>query len=281
MSAQGIYECYLWVDSQGKILADKRKRIDSPAYETWQCEYFEGFFRVTRLYPNLAATQTLKIDDGHYEALKVKFQEHSGRKPQNARHESGHAILFYALRFLPVDAIDIRPKAILRGNLYEQARRGWASQIGFIGGTTSPLPSEPKGLRSDTLRTLSSACQGYGGLAACGEGSPGTDGDVQKCRSEIQILAASTHPIVAFSSDPHEEQKRTVATLCDRLKSFACEIIANPVVAARHEQLAQQLLEKEILFQREIEAILVPATLPDYSGRLEEIRKKFLLPEQY
>jgi hypothetical protein len=68
--------------------------------------------------------------------------------------------------------------------------------------------------------------------------------------------------------------------LCDRLKSLAHEIIADPVVAARHEELTKRLLEKGQLNQEDVEAVVEPTALPDNSHRLEEIRKEFDLPEQ-
>jgi hypothetical protein len=57
--------------------------------------------------------------------------------------------------------------------------------------------------------------------------------------------------------------------------------MANPVVASRQEELTRQLAEKLQLNQEEVKAIVEPASLPDYSNRLEEIRKEFNLPEQF
>ena len=57
--------------------------------------------------------------------------------------------------------------------------------------------------------------------------------------------------------------------------------MCDPVVASRHEELAWQLAEKLQLNQGEVEATVEPASLPDYSNRLEEIRKEFDLPEQF
>ena len=57
--------------------------------------------------------------------------------------------------------------------------------------------------------------------------------------------------------------------------------MANPVVASRHEELTRQRGEKLQLNQEEVEPIVEPASLPDYSNRLEEIRNEFNLPEQF
>ena len=72
---------------------------------------------------------------------------------------------------------------------------------------------------------------------------------------------------------------RTVSGLEIRLRSLAEEILSNPAVADRHEQLANQLAESEQLNQQEIEAIIDPATLPGYSSRLEAIRREFNINE--
>jgi hypothetical protein len=64
------------------------------------------------------------------------------------------------------------------------------------------------------------------------------------------------------------------------LRILADKIIADPIVALRHKELAEKLFEKECLDQTAIENIIVPATLPDYSGMIEEIGKRFNIPSE-
>jgi hypothetical protein len=179
-----------------------------------------------------------------------------------------------------VELIDIHPKAILRDNLHEQLKRGLATSFSFIGGTTSPLVSEIEARRRHTRHALGVACQGFGGVAASRGDETGLKGDLGRIQPLVQSLVASTRPLAALASGTAQVQERTVVGLCDRLKSLAHEIITDPVVADRHEQLTKRLSEKEQLSQEEVEAIVEPTTLPDYSHRLEEIRKEFHLPEQ-
>jgi len=233
-------EYYLYVESQGKILAKKSKRVDLPNYETWRCECLGRFFRVTKLYPFEAATRTIQIDDALCESLKIKFEEHARKKPNSARHEAGHAVLFYALRLFRVALIDIRPNVMLKGNLHEQLKAGWASSIGFVGGSTSPATSVESEPHGDTRIDLGGACQGYGGLAACRGDNTGVDGDLAKIKFIIQAVVASAQPLVASDSMSHVQQQM-LDKVCDRLKGLAFEIIADPIVAARHKELAKQL----------------------------------------
>lgn len=232
------------------------------------------------VHPRATEVQVLRIDQPHYEALKKKAHAHSERKLQDARHEAGHVVLSYALRIAPIEMVDIRPKARLTGNLYEQVKRRLATSISFIGGTTSPLVSEANAQRADTRHILGEACLGFGGMAASRGDAIGLEGDLGKIRSRIESLVVSTRPSIPFASKAAQEKEQTVVRLCDRLKSLAHEIIADPVVAARHEELTKRLLEKGQLSQEDLEAVVEPTTLPDHSYRLEEIRKEFHLPEQ-
>jgi hypothetical protein len=59
------------------------------------------------------------------------------------------------------------------------------------------------------------------------------------------------------------------------LQSLALEIIRDPIISPRHSELARRLSESKYLDRSEVEEILLPASLPDYSARLAEIAKKF------
>jgi hypothetical protein len=71
---------------------------------------------------------------------------------------------------------------------------------------------------------------------------------------------------------------QTVRRLREELQILASEIIGDPVVLLRHKELAETLIEYQYLDRAGIENILVPTTLPDYSGRIREIGKKFNIP---
>lgn len=124
MSDQPLYQCYLYVTPEGIIKSDGQKPVRSPDIETWRCEYFERFFRVAMVHPNATEPQILKIEDNTYRGLRDRREKHLRRKRENARHEAGHAILFYALKLTGVEIIDIRPKASLRDNLRGQLKKG-------------------------------------------------------------------------------------------------------------------------------------------------------------
>lgn len=277
LSDEPLYRSYLCVSPQGEIVADKRRRIVQPGFEIWQCDYFEEFFRVSMVHPRVTPVQIVRIDRRDRQVIQQKVQEHSKRKLQDARHEAGHAVLFYALRLFAVEVVDIRVTARLRGNLHQQVRTGIASSVSFISGTTSPLVSQADAQSRNTRDLLGVTCLAFGGTAATPGDANGLDGDLAKIRYILQGLLVSTAP---SASKTPQEQERTIMRLSDRLKSLAHEIVAEPVAAARYEQLTKRLAESGWLNQEDVEAVLEPTTLPDYSHRLEAIRKEFDLPEQ-
>jgi hypothetical protein len=280
---QPRFQCYLYVSPEGEILANRKKRVDHPDLETWHCEYFQRSFRVTKVHPNLTEPQSLRIEVKAYQVLEDKHKEYISRKSQNARHEAGHAILFYALRVDVVEEININPGARIGDNLYDQLKRKVAnsSSLFFISGTTCS-PDRLAGQHSrDTRYRLGIACQGFGGLVGSRGDQTGFEGDLRLIRNGLAPLNPPRRS-GSFSFDLSTAgQPESLSRLEDRLKSLAEEIMANPVVASRHEELTRQLAEKLQLNQQEVEAIVEPASLPDYSYRLEEIRKEFHLPEQF
>jgi hypothetical protein len=276
---QPLSQTYLFVSPEGEIIADGRKRTDRPEGETWRCEYFERFFRVAMVHPKETETQIIRIENDTYKDLKRRGDECRNRKLQNARHEAGHAILCYALRVATVEEMDLRPSASPRGNLYDQLKRQVASRPAFIGATTYPVFSDADQQAKETRFALGIACQGFGGLVGSRGDQTGVEGDLTKIRQILPSLLSSARRGVFASNDLG--QLATAPSLENRLKSLAEEIMSDPVIASRHEALAKQLAEREQLNQQEIEAIIDPATLPDYSSRLEEIRREFQLNEKY
>jgi hypothetical protein len=277
---QPRFQCYLYVSPQGEVVADRKKRVDHPDLETWHCEYFQRSFRVAKVHPNLTEPQSLRIEGTVYQVLEDKRKQHLSRKSQNARHEAGHAILFYALRVDVVEEININLGVRLGGNLLDQLKRKVANSrsLFFIGGTTCSPDRLADQHSRDTRYRLGLACQGFGGLVGSRGDQTGFEGDLRLIRNALAPLDPSRRSgSLSFDLSTAESLSR----LEDRLKSLAEEIMANPVVASRHEGLTRQLAEKLQLNQEEVEAIVEPVSLPDYSNRLEEIRKEFGLPEQF
>jgi hypothetical protein len=280
---QPRFQCYLFVSPQGEIVADRQKRVDRPNLETWHCEYFHRSFRVTKVHPNLTEPQFIGMEAEMYQILEDKRKEHINRKSQKARHEAGHAILFYGLRVDIVEEININPGARLGDNLHDQLKSKVANSrsVCFISGTTCTPDRLADQQSRDTRYALGLACQGFGGLVVSRGDQTGFGGDLRAIRDILAPLdPARRSGMDSFGSNT-TGQPESLSRLEGRLKSLAEEIMSNPVVASRHEELARQLAEKRQLNQEEVEAIVKPASLPDYSNRLEEIRKEFDLPEQF
>ena len=274
VSDNPAYERYLGVSPQGIIVSDSWTSVNRPGGETWLCEYFETHFKVTKLYPDRDAPRLIRIDSGWQGAIRNKFNEHTRHLQYNARHESGHAVLCYALRFRPVNLIDIRLGVLPRGNLFAHIQAGKVIENPrFIGGTTSIAWSEEDSSGLDTQGALSLACQGLGGVAACPEFDKGAKPDLTRVMDMCTVLASLVQA-------PSHEQHKTAIALNERLRALVDEILANPVVADRHRQLAEELLKKGSLDREAVEAILIPQTLPDYSDRIREIQREFNLPER-
>jgi hypothetical protein len=266
------YERYLGVSPQGIIVSDSWKRVDRPGSETWLCEYFGAHLTVTKLYPDRDVTRLIQIHPALQESIRNKFNEHTRHLQYNARHESGHAVLCYALRFRPVNQIDLRLGVLPAGNLFAHIRAGVITEAPrFIGGTTSIAWSEEDLAGLDTQGVLGVACQGLGGVAACPEFDKGAKSDLdrvlQMCRALAGLVQAPSH-----------EQHNTAITLNERLRTLVDEILANPVVADRRRQLVEELLKTASLDREAVEAILVPQTLPDYSDRIRQIQSEFKIP---
>ena len=278
MTDQALSQVYLFVSPEGEILGDKRTNLHNASeIETWYCEYFESFFRVAMIHPKETEAQVIKIPNEVREGLRQKVKQHTNRKVLDAKHEAGHVILIYALRVATVEEMDIRPTAMPDGNLHYQLRTHVASSARFIGARTFTLISEADQQARSVRQGLGMACSGFGGWLGSGD-QIGAGGDLDKIRKTIAALLGSARQGVwasQFAPSP------TVPNLENRLKSLAQEILSNPEVKHRQEELAKQLATSETLTQQEIEAIIDPGTLPDYSDRLELIRKDFNLNDKY
>lgn len=262
------FECYLTVQPSGIVVADRKARMDFEGSETWKLQYFGDHFQLRKLYPSRGGANKLHIDRQLCDLIQMKCNRPLTEVFRAAKHEAGHALLCYALRLSPVRVIDLRVGVIPGGNLHELIKNRKPDSLRIIKGSTSMdlLPQDFVSLTS--VQRLSHACQGLGGIAGNRGDESGAENDLMK----VNAIVASIPELVCNSQECLAE---AVRLLSDELLILANEIISDPVVAPRHETHAEALLENEYLERTEIEKILDPATLPDYSGRIEEIGKKF------
>ncbi len=262
---------FLIVDQSGKIVADNKVRMDYPSYQTWECDYRGGSISLRKVYPSQGEPIQLPIDRHTRDSIQMKTNLSSDVRLFNAKHEAGHALLFYALRFCSVGCIDLGVRVTLRGNLRAQNQDREPLSLTLLKGGTSPNMNAQDLTSLHGVRQLAAACQGLGGIAGCQGNQTGAKEDLARVNELITSVSKS-------ASVPTEGLGQTARRLLDELQALANEIIADPVVAPRHKALAEALVAKECLDQTEIENILVPGTLPDYSGRIEEIAKRFNIP---
>jgi len=250
--------CFLWVHSSGEIVGERELRHDHADYETWLCEYWGQYLRVQRLYPNAGGPRNLTIPPESRGDIETKRRKHFANIVHTAKHEAGHTITCYALRLDPVEFINLNFKVIPVGNLFEQINNPRLISLKVIKGVTSVgFPSAD----IDSLKMLSWACYALGGIAGCNGNSTGAEGDLERCRG----LLARIRELDRAATEPLQKE----------LQSLALEIIRDPIISPRHSELARRLSESKYLDRSDVEEILLPASLPDYSARLAEIAKKF------
>ena len=262
--------CFLTVEPSGLILADSEIRTDSVGFETWNFEYFEDHVRLRKLYPIRTGSIKLPISLQHRETIRKKRNCLVAEKLHAAQHEAGHALLFYGLRLCPVRLIDLRIRVLSGGNLHAQIEHRAPVSLRLLKGVTSPDLIAQDGV-NNSIRILGFACQALGGIAGCHGDKSGADNDLAK----LDKLVISIPELACASADGVD---KIVSRLRAELQILADKIIADPIVAPRHQELAETLLEKEQLDRTEIEKIIVPATLPDFSGMIEEVGKRFSIP---
>ena len=154
--------------------------------------------------------------------------------------------------------INLNLKVIPKGNLFDQIAARKLIALKLIKGATSV--GVPNNTSLEPLKALAWACYALGGIAGCGD-DIGAEDDLKRF-----------HRLVASVS---ELDRAAVGPLQTEMQSLANNIIIDPIVSARHSELARCLSESKYLDRGGIEKILLPASLPDYSQRLEEIAKKF------
>jgi hypothetical protein len=266
-------ESFLTVASNGEVSGVKNVREDIAGFETWKFEDFEDHVRLVKLYPSPGEPRTLPLNPQQMENIQMKRHRPTAQKLRSAQHEAGHAVLLYALRLSPVRSIDLRIRIITRGNLHRQIANLEPLSLRIVTGATSIESSvqDVIGAVPRSIEILAYACQALGGIAGCQGDEGGADDDLTRFRLLLTMI-----PELASSSK--EDLDLTVSRLRAELQILANEIIAAPVLAPRHAELAAALFENEYLDRTKIENILVPTTLPDYSRRIEEIGKRFNIP---
>jgi hypothetical protein len=269
-SGKGLkhFEYFLTVHPSGMVLADRKTRMDFEGFETWKLQYFGDHFQVRKLYRSRGRANKLHIDRQLSDAIEMKCNRTLAEIFHAAKHEAGHALLCYAFRFSPVRVIDVRVRVIPGGNLNELIKNRKLVSLRILEGSTSPDLLPQAFINTTVVQRFSSACQGLGGIVGCQGDESGAENDL----IEVKTLVASM-PELACNSE--ENLAVAARRLTDGLLILANEIIADPVVLPRHVALAETLFENEYPERTEIEKILDPITLPDYSGRIEEIGKKF------
>lgn len=260
------FECFLTIGPSGTVTADRIARIDFEGFETWRLQYFGDHFQLRKLYPSRGGAHKLQIERHFSDTIRLKRTRPLPEVFYDAEHEAGHVLLYYALRLIPVNVVDVRVRVIPGGNLHELIKTRKLVSLRIIKGSTSiaSLPQDQINLTS--VQLLSYACQGLGGIAGCRGDESGAENDLIRVNAIIASI-----PELAFNS----KEDLAVPRLRDELLILVNEIIADPVVAPRHKMLAEALIEYGYIERTEIEKILDPATLPDYSRRIEEIGKKF------
>lgn len=264
--------CFLTVEPSGLILMDRKVRLDLAGLETWKFEYLEDHVRVRQLYPSRGGSIKLHIDRHFNSYLQMKRNRPLSEIFRTAKHEAGHALLCYALRLCPVHFIDLRVSVIISGgNLHAQIENREPVRLTTSRGSTSMDLTAQDVTDTTSIQLLASACQSLGGIAGCRGDENGAGNDLEK----FYQLVTSIPELDCASEGDFD---RIADRLRAELQILANQIIAEPVVVPRHEILAETLFEDEYLDRVGIENILDPATLPDYSGGIGEIGKRFNIP---
>ncbi len=263
-------QCFLNVEPSGLIVRDSLLRMDVVGYETWIFEYFGGHLQMQMLYPHKGQPVTSDIGRQRRSAIETRCARSSEDIFRTAKHEAGHAILCYALRLCPVYCITVESRIIPVGN-FSRLMQGWAQfSLRHSRGSTSLDLNSPDALNSGSIETLKLACQYLGGIAGCRGDETGAMDDTLRFRDLVCSL-----PELACMSE--NELNETVRGLQAEFQVLVGEIIDDPEITCRHEILAETVYESGCLNRAEIEAIVAPSTLPDYSHRIVDSAEECLI----
>lgn len=255
--------CFLWIDPKGNILGDRLVRLDIDGYETWSCEYTGNHVSLRRLHPNDGAPVKLPLSRAQTQSIE-KICENP-RIEHSSAHEAGHATVCYALRLSRINYTTLMFTLILKGNLYEQIRKGDAATLFVVKGNTShDLPAVTVD-KIDALERLKLASCSLGGIVGCQGDEAGADDDVMRFDQNIDSIPKL-----------NDTDRRRLKT---DLKSLVSEIMRDRTVSSRHAELARSLSQDKFLGTEAVEAVLVPGTLPDYSPKILQIAREFNLLE--
>jgi hypothetical protein len=254
-------ETHLFVDSEGNIVGDRAVRMDMPGCQTWLCEYVPPQMHVRQLHPQEGDAMTLRVPFGLVQGIEEIRSRHLAEKPHTAKHESGHVTFSYSLRLGPVNYIDLRARVIPKGNLRESVRNPQRLDLAVVKAVTSV--NVPFANQLDVRGLLTWGCFVLSGIAGCNGDRRGAEDDLRR----FDIL------LTPFSELGGEH----VNSLKRELETLASTIMNDPIVAQRHQTLAQLSEQRDYVSQTEIEGILLPDSLPDYSPSITAIGEKFFL----
>jgi hypothetical protein len=249
------------VDGHGDIVADRRIRQDVGKYQTWSCEYVGEYLHLQQVYPYIGEPRRLAIAAAYAQYINIRRAAYSAGITRWSRHEAGHATICYAIRLTHVDAVSVEFTVIPGGNLRTQLRTRSVPAPRIIKGSISA--GDLSEVNVDAKRMFAWAFQALGGIA-------GRDGDTEDAEDDLERYRAM---IAGISSLDHAAIDR----LQSELQALALQIIRDPIVSPRFEELARTLSQRLFLGRDEIENILLPSSLPDYSGAIVEIAKRFAI----
>lgn len=262
-------DCFLLVASSGNIEAGTAVREDLDGHETWQSHCANDHFRLQRLYPTQLSAVDLPIDRVVRKSIEATITRALAGILDRAQREAGRALLCYALRFGRVDSIDLRIRIFPDGNLYVHVKNRTVDRILTAGTHTVIYSSAPGDRDASFVNHLQNACVGLGWTAQRHRDAPNTGYDLSSFYDALTSIPELTD---VSGSAPNP----SIPGLMGELLNLATEIFTDSTVTRGYEALVKALVDNQRLWlsQEEIESVVAPATVPDYSERIAEIAVK-------
>jgi len=266
--------CFLLVDPSGRIVTGTAVRGDVPNHQSWQSNFSDTHFYLHRLDPTPLFAAKLPIGGEAREAIKTTTKRALAEMFHCAQQQAGRALLCYASRFGRVDSVDLRIRIFPEGNLYAHIRNRVVDSISTSSAETSYYPNVADGAGVRGLNHLKDACLALGWSSRRQHDAGSTGFDL----ASFYNVLMSMPELNAVSGNGSNEP---LPGLMGDLLNLTTEIFSDPIVTRRHEALVKALVNSQRLWlgKEKIEHIAVPATLPNYSERFDDIAKKFNIPE--